>query len=237
MRLRQAENRELGELADRLAAERDLRARVAVVEERARVARELHDIVAHSLSLIAVQAGAAAELMGRDEARARSWMTAVQRTAGEALAEMRRLLSVLRADGDEPELAPQPGLAAVAQLVARARDSGLPVALREDGARPEVLAGVDLSAFRIVQEALTNVRKHAGAVPTEVVVRYAPDAVVLEVSNADGQTPDGAANGSPGHGIVGMRERTRLYGGTLDVRRRDGRYVVHARLPLTAPGE
>jgi signal transduction histidine kinase len=234
MRVRQAENRRLRELTARLAAEQDLHARAAVAEERARVARELHDIVAHSVSLIAVQAGAAEQLMGRDDDRARASLRAVQETASGALGEMRRLLGVLRADGDAPGLAPQPGLTALGELVEQARGSGLPVELHVAGERPEIAPGVDLSAYRIVQEALTNVRRHAGAVPTEVRVRYAPDAVDLEVANADAGPRSGNGNG---HGLTGMRERARIYGGTLDVARGEGRFVVRARLPLTGRAE
>jgi signal transduction histidine kinase len=228
MRVRQAENRRLHDLTEQLAAERDLRARTAVAEERARVARELHDIVAHSVSLIAVQAGAAENLIGRDEARARQSLQAVQDAARGALGEMRRLLSVLRAEDGDPGLEPQPGLGDVRALVDQVRDGGLPVDLVEDEARPDVPAGVDLSAYRIVQEALTNVRKHAGAVPTSVVVSYPPGEVVVEVANDD-KPASGNANGQ---GILGMRERARLYGGTLDVVRDEGRHVVRARLPI-----
>ena len=236
MRLRRAENRRLHALTAQLAAEQDLRAEAAVAEERARVARELHDIVAHSISLIAVQAGAAEELLGRDEARARAALQAVQETARSALGEMRRLLTVLRAEGDTPDLAPQPGLAAVGELVEQARAGGLPVQLREEGTRGSLPAGVDLSAFRIVQEALTNVRRHAGTVPTEVLVRYAQDRVAVEVSNADPRGPAAApAPPAGGYGVTGMQERARLYGGTLDAGRRDGRYVVAVTLPLEGP--
>jgi len=231
MRIRHEENRHLQELTAQLAAERDLRAQAAVLEERARVARELHDVVAHSVSLIAVQAGAAEQLMGRDEARARASLVAVQETAREALAELRRLLTVLRDDDAVPGLAPQPGLASIGELVEQARGGGLPVELHEDGAPRELPPGVDLSAFRIVQEALTNVRRHAGAVPTQVAVRYEPGAIVVEVVNDDAGAPPAAANGH-GHGLAGMRERARIYGGTFEAGRQDGRYVIHARLPL-----
>jgi signal transduction histidine kinase len=186
------------------------------------------------VSLIAVQAGAAEDLLGRDDERARRSLHAVQETARGALGEMRRLLTVLRETDDEPGLAPQPGLDAVPDLVARARDSGLPVTLHEEGLRDDVPAGVDLSAYRIVQEALTNVRKHAGAVPTEVVVRYGPREVVVGVTNDVGAPADGLDRSSgDGRGLPGMRERVRLYGGTLDAGHRDGRFVVLARLPLT----
>jgi signal transduction histidine kinase len=233
MRVRQAENRRLHDLTEQLAAERDLKAQAAVAEERARVARELHDIVAHNVSLIAVQAGAAENLMGRDEARARESLHAVQDAARGALAEMRRLLTVLRNEDGEQGLEPQPGLRDVAGLVEQVRSGGLPVRLHEQGPRPEVPAGVDLSAYRIVQESLTNVRKHAGATATDVVVSYPPGEVVVEVVNDD----TGPAATGNGHGIPGMRERVRLYGGTLEVVRADGRHVVRARLPIGGPAE
>lgn len=238
MRVREAENRHLEALTVQLAQERDRHARAAVIEERGRVARELHDIVAHSVSLIAVQSGAARELIGRDDARARESLAAVQQTARGALGEMRRLLTVLHADEDTPGLAPQPGLADVPALVEQARGVGLPVDLCEEGVRPQVSAGVDLSAFRIVQEALTNVRKHAGAVPTEVLVRYGDGEVLVEVANEIGDAARAGmdARDDGGHGIPGMRERARLYGGTLEVDRRDGRHAVRARLPLGDPG-
>ncbi|MDP8908075.1 MAG: histidine kinase [Chloroflexota bacterium] len=237
IRLRQTENAKLQSLTAELASERDARARAAVIEERARVARELHDVVAHSVSLIAVQAGAAEELMGRDDARAREALHAVQQTARDALAEMRRLLSVLRTDDEEPSLTPQPGLAAVTDLVAQARGGGLPVELREEGSRGKVPAGIELAAFRIVQEALTNIRKHAGAPPTDVLVRYAPDAVEVKVSNLDLPGATMPSGHHPGYGIAGMSERARICGGTLEARRRDGRFIVHARLPLTGVPE
>lgn len=240
MRVRERENRRLEALTAQLAEERDLRARAAVAEERARVARELHDVVAHSVSLIAVQAGAAEGLVGRDEERAREALRAVQESARAALGEMRRLLAILRTDGDDPGLAPQPGLASVGDLVDQARSGGLPVELHEEGVRADVPAGLDLAAYRIVQEALTNVRKHAGAVATDVRVSYEPNAVVVTVANsaADATAPPDGANGDgSGHGIAGMRERARLYGGRLDVERRHGRFIVQARLPLTEAAE
>jgi signal transduction histidine kinase len=207
-------------------------AEAAVAEERARIARELHDIVAHSVSIVAVQAGAAEELLDEDPESARRHLAVVRRTAREAMTEMRRALEVLRED-DAPH-APQPGLARLEDLVDDVRLAGLPVELVEDGARPELPPGVDLVAFRIVQEALTNVRKHAGAVPTRVEVRYRGDAVEIEVVNAaGGRGADG--NGAAGHGLIGMRERARLFGGRLETGPRpDGGFRVFARLPVGA---
>ncbi len=216
--------------ADAARAESGLLAREAVAAERARVARELHDVVAHSVSIIAVQAGAAESLVGRDPDRAREHIASVRRTAAEALIEMRRLLGVLRED--EAVYAPQPTLGDLERLVGEVRAAGVPVELAREGDDAEPLpAGIDLAAYRIVQEALTNVRRHAGAAPTRVVVRRAPGVVDVEVVNA---TPSGPGEGpGGGHGLVGMRERVRLYGGSLDAGpREDGGFGVRARLPV-----
>jgi signal transduction histidine kinase len=204
------------------------RARDAVVAERARIARELHDIVAHSVSIIAMQAGAADELVERDPAQAHEHMRAVRRTAREALVEMRRLLEVLRED--EPVYVPQPGLARVGELVEEARSTGLPVELVEEGDSETVPAGIDLAAYRILQEALTNVRKHAGPVQTRVHVRSGPARIELEVVNEPGSTGNG---GGSGRGLIGMRERVRVYGGSVDAGPEpDGGFAVRASLPL-----
>lgn len=205
-------------------------AREAVRAERGRIARELHDIVAHAVSLTAIQAGAAEELIERDPAAAREHLRLVRQTAREALDEMRRLLDVL--EPEDPAYAPQPGLARVVDLVDAARASGLPVEYTEDGEPAEVPAGVDLAAFRIVQEALTNVRKHAGVAPTRVAVRYRAEAVDVEVVNAAGTGGDPhPARG--GRGLVGMRERARIYGGHVEARADGhGGFVVRATLPL-----
>jgi signal transduction histidine kinase len=205
-------------------------ARNAVAEERARIARELHDVIAHSVSVIAVQAGAAEQQLESDPDRARDHLDTVRRTSREAMNEMRRLLDVLREE--EASYVPQPGLSRLPELVETARDSGLEVEVKEEGERPELPPGLDLTVYRIVQEALTNVRKHAGAVPTEVRLRYEPGAVELDVTNElAGAAP--APNGSGGgHGLVGMKERARLFGGTLEAGSANGGFRVHARLPI-----
>jgi signal transduction histidine kinase len=204
-------------------------AREAVAEERARIARELHDIVAHSVSIVAMQAGAAEELVEKDPKAAREHLHVVRTTAREAMVEMRRLLDVLREQ--EPVLAPQPTLERVEELVEDARAAGVPVVFEEEGERPAVPPGIDLAAFRMVQEALTNVRKHAGSVETTVQVRYRGDGIELSVVNGPGAVP-ASANGG-GHGLVGMRERARLYGGRVDAAPLpDGGFSVHAWLPL-----
>jgi signal transduction histidine kinase len=214
--------------ARRVEAESGELARAAVGEERSRIARELHDIVAHSISVISVQAGAAEQYVDRDPARAREHLEAVRRSARDALTEMRRLTGVLRDDAASYE--PQPGLERIPDLVEQARAAGLEVELVERGERRDLPPGVDLAAFRIVQEALTNARKHAGPVATTVRVTYAPDDVEVEVENAAGA---GTGGDGSGHGLVGMRERVRVYGGTIEAGPGDdGRFRVHARLPV-----
>jgi signal transduction histidine kinase len=207
-------------------------AREAVADERARIARELHDVVAHSVSIISVQAGAAEQYVERDPAKAREHLGAVQSSARDALTEMRRLTGVLREEQAAYE--PQPGLGRLDDLVEQARAGGLDAALVERGERPELPPGVDLAAFRIAQEALTNARKHAGRVAATVTVSYADGEIELAVVNAAGAAA-AARNGAGGHGLVGMRERVRLYGGELETGpTADGGYRVRARLPLEA---
>jgi signal transduction histidine kinase len=208
-------------------------ARSAVSEERARIARELHDVVAHSVSIIAVQAGAAEELIERDPEQARRHIASVRRTAREAMSEMRRLLDVLRAD--DPGYAPQAGLARMPDLLDETRGAGVPVELVEQGERPWLAPGVDLVAFRVVQESLTNVRKHAPGAPTRVLLSYRPETLELEIANEPaiaGANADGS--GAGGHGLVGMRERVRLFDGSFDAQpSADGGFRVRAVLPLT----
>jgi signal transduction histidine kinase len=212
--------------AERLEAERAL----AIAEERARIARELHDVIAHSVSVMVVQAGAAAEMLKRTPERAAEPLEAVQETGRQALVEMSRLVGLLRDDAEELGLAPQPGLAELDVLLAQVRESGLPVELRVEGEPRAVPLGVDLSAYRVVQEALTNALKHAGQARAEVFLRYRPDALELEVRD-DGP---GSTNGhSGGHGLVGMRERVSVFGGDFEAGpRREGGFGVRARLPL-----
>jgi signal transduction histidine kinase len=211
----------------RLRAEEE--AREAVAEERGRIARELHDVVAHSVSVMTVQAGAVRRLLTPEQEREREALLTVEQTGRQALAEMRRLLGVLREEGEIAALAPQPGLATLSTLVAQVRDAGLPVELTYEGDRISLPAGVDLSAYRIVQEALTNTLKHAGPARAWVRVRYGQDEVEVEVAN-DGRSE----NGSDGHGLVGMRERVALCGGHLTAGPRPGGgYTISARLPVT----
>jgi signal transduction histidine kinase len=219
----------LRERAAQLERERALLAEQAVADERVRIARELHDVVAHGVSLMVVQAQALGALDGEERERATARIASVGR---EALAEMHTMLGVLRPeDGGEPSLAPVPGVRDVPALVEGARSTGLDVALVLDGEPAALPAGVDLSAYRIVQEALTNVIKHARALRTEVRLRYLPEALELTVTD-DG--PGGGEESTGGHGLLGMRERVALFGGTLETGRRadEPGYEVHAVLPL-----
>lgn len=224
-------NAELRERAERLEREREANARAAVAEERTRIAREMHDVVAHSLSVMVVQAEAAEEMLSRDPERARKPLSAVQETGRTALTELRRMLGVLREIEEGPDLAPQPGLAGLDDLVAHVRDAGLPVTVRVEGEPRPLSRTGDLQAYRIVQEALTNALKHAGPARAQVVVRYEPSDVVIEVTD-DGRGYDPAADGR-GHGLIGMRERVAVCGGEMSAgRRAQGGFEVVARLPI-----
>ena len=211
------------------------RAMQAVLDERTRIARELHDIVAHSVSSMVVQAGAA-EQAGDDRAFVDGALAEIRATGSEALAEMRRLVTMLRDLDERPSLTPQPRLAGLSALVEQAGRDGLATSLRIEGEERLLPAGLDLAVYRIVQEALTNVRRHAGATRCEVLLAYAPDEVRVDVVD-DGRGGSGDSGGvpgtGPGHGLVGMRERASLYGGRLEAGPHDeGGFVVSARLPV-----
>ena len=219
---------ERARLAEERAELSEERAQRAVDEERNRIARELHDVIAHSVSVMTVQAGAVRRLLTPEQQREREALLTVEETGRQALTEMRRLLGVLRRSDETVALAPQPGLATLEHLVAQVREAGLPVEMRFEGEQIELPAGIDLSAYRIVQEALTNALKHAGPARAWVVVRYGSDQVEVEVAN------DGVSNGSgDGYGLIGMRERVALYGGNLTAGPRDGGgFTILARLPV-----
>jgi signal transduction histidine kinase len=221
---------ELEERAARAEREREERALAAVGEERARIARELHDVVAHSVSVMVVQAAGARRLLEPHQERQHEALLAVEQTGREALAEMRRMLGVMRRRDEQAARAPQPSLEHVELLVDQVRRAGLPVDLRVEGERLPLPSGLDLSAYRIVQEGLTNTLKHAGPARANVLVRYSDDAVELEVAD-DGR---GEVNGDGlGQGLAGMRERVALYGGELvSGPRPGGGFLLRARLPL-----
>jgi signal transduction histidine kinase len=223
-----------------LEREREENARLAVALERGRIARELHDVVAHNVSVVVVQAGAAERLVETDPARARQAMRDVATTGRQALAEMRRLLGVLREDEQDDEMTPQPGVAELESLARRVGDAGLPVELSVQGHQRPLPASAALSAYRIVQEALTNTMRHAGPARARVILRYLPDALEIQVSdNGTGSAartdPTQRTDGG-GHGLIGMRERVMLFGGELSAGPRpEGGYAVVARIPTPAP--
>ena len=222
---------ELERLTDQLRKERDLRAQMAVLDERARIAREMHDVVAHSVSLMVVQAGAARSLLDEDVAQSRAALLAVERAGRDALAELRRTLGVMRGDAASAALAPQPGLAEIDTLIARAREAGLPVTLEVSGEPRELPAGADLAAYRIVQEALTNAVKHAGEASAEISLKWLARELVIEVTD-DGRGLTGAAS-PDSHGLVGMRERVALYAGSVEAGAAPGGgFSVRARIPF-----
>jgi signal transduction histidine kinase len=230
IRHRRLSERSLEARAVAAEREREERARAAVAEERVRIARELHDVVAHALSVIVVQArGGRRSIAGQPE-EAREAFDSIEATGREALAEMRRLLGMLRRDDEALALSPQPSLRYLDALVAQVSEAGLPVELSVEGQAADLPPGIDLSAYRIVQEALTNAVKHAGAATARVVVRYGEHDLELEIAD----TGIGAAtNDGEGHGLAGMRERVSLYGGKIEAGpRAGGGFAVRARLPL-----
>jgi signal transduction histidine kinase len=223
-----------------LEREREDNARLAVALERGRIARELHDVVAHNVSVVVVQAGAAERLVETHPDRAREAMRDVATTGRQALEEMRRLLGVLREDEPGNGMEPQPGVAELETLARRVSDAGLPVELSVQGEQRPLPASAALSAYRIVQEALTNTLRHAGPARARVILRYLPDALEIQVS--DNGTGSAAARIDPaqrtdggGHGLIGMRERVMLFGGELSAGPRpEGGYAVVARIPTPA---
>ena len=228
------ERSEQAEAAELRAAqaerEREAAARIAVAEERARIARELHDIVAHAVSVMVLQVGAVRHRLPGELDEDREALNGVERAGRTALAEMRRLLAAMRDEGDEAELAPQPGLDGLGSLADEVGRAGLPVRLHVEGERCPLPRAVDLSAYRIVQEGLTNALKHARASAADVTVRYRPDELQLEVRD-DGvgaATSDGL-----GHGLVGIRERVKIYGGEMSAGTDNGGgFVLRTRLPV-----
>jgi signal transduction histidine kinase len=230
--------RELAEKADRAELAREEEERRAVAAERSRIARELHDVLAHNLSVIVVQASAAGRIVERDPDTANDAADLIRGTGREALAELRHLFGTVRRGEGEP-LAGPPGIYQVERLAARAREAGLTVRVKVEGTAVPLPAGVDVTAYRVVQEALTNTLKHAGASHAAVTVRYEPWELVVEVEDDGAGTEPNGDLGSMGggHGLVGMRERVQVYGGKLQAgRRRGGGYAVRARLPtLSTP--
>lgn len=233
MRRRRASERALAGRAEAAQRDAEERARAAVAEERARIARELHDVVAHSVSVMLLQARGARRVLGEDQEPAREALGTIERSGRQALDEMRRMLSVLRLDGEEASLSPQPSLRRVDELADSVRAAGLPVKVTVEGDIGDLPPGLDVSAYRIVQEGLTNALKHAGPAEVRVAIRRrGEDGGELEIEVVD----DGAGTADPngaGHGLVGMRERVAIYGGHLEAGREPGGgFALRARLPL-----
>jgi signal transduction histidine kinase len=234
MRYRRGYYAALEDRAARLEAERDAQSKVAAAAERARIARELHDVIAHHVSVMVVQADGAAYALRSSPQTAEKALHAISRTGRQALNEMRNLLGVLRTDGDRAQLAPVPGLGELRELLDQARAAGLAVSYTLSGAPRDLPEGAELAAYRVVQESLTNTRKHAGlAASAAVTLRYDPDGLTVEV------TDDGLASSTPGsggHGLAGMRERIEMYGGTVQAGPLEtGGFRVVAHLPSLQP--
>ena len=237
MRYRRAYYLALEDRAARLERERDAQAQIAAAAERARIARELHDVVAHNVSVMVVQADGASYALGSEPERARQALGTIAATGRQALAEMRRLLGVLRSGDEHAELAPLPGIDQLRDLLDQTRAAGRTVSLTLEGTPRPLPEGVGLAAYRVVQESLTNARKHGGiGASVAVSLRYLADELVLQVTD-DGRGAATADDGG-GHGLIGMRERVGIYGGSvLAGPRETGGYQVTARLPLRPAGD
>jgi signal transduction histidine kinase len=219
----------LARRAERLEREREQLARLAVAEERLRIGRELHDIVAHAISVMVVQAQAGQRVLEGEQTSARETLTSIESTGRQALVEMRRLLGMLRTEDGALVLAPRPSLAYLDELAERLREAGLPVELHVEGAVKPLPPGVDLSAYRIVQEALTNTLQHAGPATAQVIVRYREGEIELEITDDGHGSGEGCGDGK---GLIGMRERAALVGGHVEAGTNGGPgYTVRARLP------
>ncbi|NYJ04754.1 sensor histidine kinase [Petropleomorpha daqingensis] len=219
----------------RLEAQQQTATRIAVEDERARIARELHDVVTHNVSVMVIQAGAARKVMDAEPGQAREALLAVEAGGRAALAELRHVMDLLTTAGDEPDddrLAPQPGLGQLPALVSRVRGTGVPVELTVTGTPAPIPAGVDLAAYRVVQEGLTNAVRHAAGARVRITVEHAPDAVLVEVADTGGAPALGVGPGN-GRGLIGLRERLAVLGGTLEAGPRlTGGYRVRAVLPV-----
>jgi signal transduction histidine kinase len=222
----------LTDQAVELRRQREENAQRAVLDERVRIARELHDVVAHHVSVMGIQAGAARSVMRKQPERAEEALTSIESSSRQAVVELHHLLGFLRRDGQQDGLTPQPNLSQLPELVAEAGGDAVQVRLQIEG-EPRPLPGtLELSAYRVIQEALTNTRKHADATTSTVRVAYQPTMLEIEVLD-DGR--GGAAPANGGHGLIGMRERVGLHGGHLRAGSRpEGGFAVHATFPVDA---
>jgi signal transduction histidine kinase len=241
-RRRQAEL--LEERAERVERERAELERIAVLEERGRLAREIHDVIAHSVGVIAVQAGAARAVAEQRPDRAREALGAIEEVSKDTLVELRRTLGALRGPSDEAALAPAPGLDRLGELVEQVGRAGVSVSVSEEGDRIDLPPGVDLSAFRVVQEALTNTVKHAGQTAAHVSIRSGAGWLEVAVTDDGGPRAGDGGNGATGdavmgagQGLIGMRERVTMLGGEFEAGRRGSGFAVRARFPIGATGE
>ncbi len=233
LRARHDRHVEVSQRARQLEAGREEMIRAAIADERSRIARELHDIVAHCISVMVVQAGAAEDLLDRNPPLARPPLRSVQETGRQAVAELTRMLGLLRGERAALELRPQPGTAQLRELAEGMREAGLPVAFQVQGTPRPLAPGVELTLYRVAQEALTNALKHAGPARAEVMLRYGEHTVDLDVvDDGRGPGPGFTAGSGTGHGLIGMRERVLLYGGSLAAGPGpDGGFAVRMVLP------
>jgi signal transduction histidine kinase len=235
VKARRAYTTQVETLAERLDQARELEARQAVWQERARLARELHDLIGHTVNLMVIQAGAGRRTVSSNPAVAERAFQTIESTGREALDELDRLLGVLRTDEVEPELPPLPGLDQVQALADRFEDSGLAVKVSIEGQQVSLPRSLDQSAYRIIQEALTNALRHAGGAIAHVVVRYRDNQLELEVADDGSQSHEPQKHAAGGRGLIGIRERVAMFGGDLDAGPRPGGgFVVRCRFPLTA---
>ncbi len=232
-RIRRIHETELQERTIQLEQERDENARRAVLDERVRIARELHDVVAHHVSVMGIQAGAARRILRQQPEKANEVLSLIETSSRQAVTELQRLLGFLRQESQVDELAPQPSLNQLEVLVKHMREAGLPVEVKIEGEPQPLPPGVDLSAYRIVQEALTNTLKHAGSATAYVTLRYVPNTLELEIRDTgSNQVPDDIPE-KKGRGLIGMRERVSLHGGEFFARGIPGvGFIVRATLPL-----
>ena len=236
IRLRREREQLLEERAVILERDREEKIRAAMAAERARIARDLHDVVAHSISIMVIQARGGRRSLATNARETSTALDAIETVGSQALTEMQRLLEVLRAEDEEADLAPKPTLRHVGVLAGQVSDAGLPVEVSVEGDPFDLPPGIELTAYRILQEALTNALKHAGRASARVAIRYAPDALELEVVDT-GRGARGQSHDGTGHGLSGMRERARLYGGQIEIGPEiGGGFAVRARFPIgTSP--
>ncbi|TCC58314.1 sensor histidine kinase [Kribbella pittospori] len=241
VRAQRAHARALEERGWLLERERETAAKNAVDAERARIAQDLHDIVSHNVSVMVIQAGAARHVLATEPADAEAALLAVEAAGRDTMKELRHLLGLLApsADGEDEKLSPQPSLSRLSPLIDRIAFAGLPVDVRISGEPRPLPAGVDVTAYRIIQEALTNALKHGDGVQAQVTVRYADHALRIEILNSGPSVLSGGRPPGPdgeGRGLLGLRQRVAVYGGDLDARRRlGGGFRVRAKIPLERP--